>query len=105
MENHVAQREPTVFVIPELAHFELLRLRENARLMTRLVEPGSVALHDCKLHPHALSFWFTTVWRALDEYLQATYWSADLSLDIEEAHKRAAAIRERNEAMRGIVDP
>ena len=96
-------RAPTVFVIPEEAHFELIKLRDHLRLMTRFVEPGSVALHDCMLTPHALSFWFTTFWRVLDECLEATYWSEDHAVDIDEAHVRAAALRERNDELRGIA--
>ena len=51
----------------------------------------------------ALSFWFTTFWRVLDECLEATYWSEDHAMDIDEAHVRAAALRERNEELRGIA--
>ena len=95
---------PSVFVLPDEAHLELIKVRDHLRLMTRFVEPGSVALDDCVLHPHALSFWFTTLWRTLDECLRATYWSGDPALDLEEAHARAAAIRERNEDLRGIAE-
>ena len=38
------------------------------------------------------------------ETLQATYWSGDPALDLEEAHARAAALRERNEDLRGIAE-
>lgn len=104
-KSDTAHHAPTVFVVPEEAHLELIKLREHLRLMTRLVEPGSAALHECLLHPHALSFWFTTFWRTVDEYLQATYWSGDHAASLEEAHVRAAALRERNEELRGVVEP
>ena len=58
---------PSVFVLPDEAHLELIKVRDHLRLMTRFVEPGSVALDDCVLHPHALSYWFTTLWRTLDD--------------------------------------
>jgi hypothetical protein len=103
-KSDTARHAPTVFVIPEEAHLELIKLREHLRLMTRLVEPGSGALHACLLHPHALSFWFTTFWRTVDEYLQATYWSGDHAVDLEEAHARAAALRERSEELRGAAE-
>ena len=99
-----SSRDPAVFVIPAEAQLELIKVRDHLRLMTRFIEAGSVAMHDCVLHAHALSFWFTTLWRALDESLQATYWSGDHELDIEEAHIRAAALRERNEELRGVAE-
>ena len=101
-KSDAPRRAPTVFVIPEEAHFELVKLCEHARMMARVVNPGTSAFEDCPRHPRALCWSYTTIWRALKEYLEATYWSADHALDIEEAHKRAAEIRERNSALCGI---
>ena len=95
-------RGPNVFVVSEEAHFELCKMRAHLRLMTRILDPNAVGLQDCNLHPHTLAWWFTSIWKSLDEYLQATHWSGDQSLDVEEAHRRAAEIRERNDALRGF---
>jgi hypothetical protein len=99
------QREPTLFCIPEEAHFELVKLREHLRLMARLVEPGTAASdHDAILRPNAMSWLVTRLWRDVDEILQATYWSADHAVDVEEAHVRIAAIRERNRELLGVAE-
>jgi hypothetical protein len=99
------QREPTLFCIPEEAHFEFVKLREHLRLMAHLVEPGTAASdHQAMLRPHALSWFVARLWREVDEILQATYWSADHAADIDEAHVRIAAIRERNRELRGLAE-
>lgn len=97
------RREPTVFVAHEDAHFELCKLRAYLRLLTQIVDPDAIGLQASTLHPLALSWLLTSTWKSIDEYLQATYWSGDHAIDIEEAHKRVAAIRERNEELRGIA--
>lgn len=67
---------PAVYVIPEKAHFELVRIREHLRLMERLSEPGTAAsLHDVELKPHALSWWFSRLSRDLGKVIEAAYWS------------------------------
>ena len=68
---------PTVFVIPEVAHFDLMKLREHVRMMARLSEPGVVAPYGCVVHPYAMHFSYMTIWRTLNESIDATYWSAD----------------------------
>jgi hypothetical protein len=98
-----ARRAPTVFVAHEEAHFELCKLRAYLRLLIQIVDPESIGLKATTLHPQAFSWLLTNIWKGVDEYLQATYWSAEHAIDIEEAHKRIAAIRERNEELRGIA--
>ena len=78
-----------------------VRMREHTRLMARMADPNAVTLHECPLHPLALCWSYETITRTLREYLQATHWSGDPTLDIDEAHKRAAAIRDMNLALRG----
>ena len=106
MSDHLdaPHRAPTVFVVSEEAHFDLVKLRDHTSLMARVVDPSTVALQECPLHPRALAFSFATIWRALDEYLRATHWSGDPSLDIDEAHVRAAEIRDRNAALCGVAE-
>ena len=94
---------PTVFCIPEEAHFEMVKMRDFMRVMSRLVQPGTAAGdYDFVLRPYALSWLITQLWTELDRVIEATYWSADHAVDIEEAHARSAAIRERNEALRSV---
>jgi hypothetical protein len=40
------------------------------------------------------------LWREVDQVVEAAYWSADHAENVEAAHTRAAAIRERLEALR-----
>ena len=101
-ESDAPRRTATVFVASEEAHLELIKLRAHTRLMARVVDPNAVTLQECPLHPMALCWSYATITRALDEYLAATHWSGDPTLDVEEAHARAAEIRERNCALLGV---
>ena len=49
-----SSRDPAVFVIPAEAHLELIKVRDHLRLMTRFVEPGSVAMHERHISPERL---------------------------------------------------
>ena len=98
-------REPTVFCIPEEAHLALIKLHEHLRMMSRLVEPGTVASeHDFILRPYALSWFMTQLWSDVGKILQTTYWSEDHTEDLEEAHRRIAALREQNAELRGYIE-
>ena len=99
-----APRAPSVFVASEEAHLELIKLRDHTRLLSRMADPNTVTMHACPVHPRALAWSYATIARALDDYLQATHWSGDPSLDVEEAHARAAEIRDRNAALCGCVE-
>ena len=71
-----AHETPTVFVIPDHAHLELVQIRDHLRLLTRLTEPGTAASdHDMQLRPHAMSWWFSRLSRDIDHILEETYWS------------------------------
>ena len=94
-----APRAPSVFVASEDAHLELIKLRDHTRLLSRMADPNTVTMHECPVHPRALCWSYAAISRSLDEYLQATHWSDDPALDFEEAHSRAAEIRERNAAL------
>jgi hypothetical protein len=101
MSQHSDALRASVFVASEEAHLELIKLRDHTRLLARMSDPNAVTLHECPMHPRALALSYSTISRALDDYLQATHWSDDPSLDFEEAHARAAEIRERNSALCG----
>ena len=77
---------PTVYVISEQAHLELIQLRDHLRLMAKLTQPGSNASrHDVLLHPHALAWWFSRMSKDVDDIVDAAFWSA------EAANKAAGA--------------
>ena len=81
----------------------MVKMRDFMRVMSRLVQPGTTAGdYDFVLRPYALSWLITQLWTEMDRVIEATYWSADYAVDVEEAHVRSAAIRERNDALRGV---
>ena len=76
-EHPRAHETPTVFVIPDHAHLELVQIRDHLRLLTRLTETGTAASdHDMHLRPDALAWWFSRLSRDIDHILEETYWSA-----------------------------
>ena len=73
---------PTVYVITEQAHLELIQLRDHLRLMAKLTQPGSNASrHDVLLHPHALAWWFSRMSKDVDDIVDAAFWSAAANRD------------------------
>jgi hypothetical protein len=71
---------PTVLVLPESAHLDLIQIRDHLRLLARLTDTGTAASeHDNLLRPDSLAWWFSRLARDLEEIVDATYWSADVA--------------------------
>lgn len=94
-ETVSAQPAPTVYVLPEHAHVELIQLRDHLRLMAQLTACGSNASrHDARLRPDALAWWFSRLSRDVASIVDATSWSAavaDIALKPQGKHRDAAA--------------
>lgn len=70
-------QSPTVLVLPESAHLDLVQMRDHLRLLAKLTDTGTAASdHDKLFRADALAWWFTRLARDLGEIVDATYWSA-----------------------------
>ncbi|MUV15338.1 XAC0095 family protein [Noviluteimonas gilva] len=69
----------TVLVVSETAKFDLIRLREHLRLLSKLTDTGTAASgYDQLLHPDALGWWFSRIARDLDEIVEEIHYCPDI---------------------------
>ena len=68
---------PNGYLLPEDAHFTLIRTRDQLRLMAQLIEPRVIDDNEplC-LPPEALSWCFARLARELDSVADAVVWPA-----------------------------
>ena len=73
-------QSPTVLVLPESAHLDLVQMRDHLRLLAKLTDTGTAASdHDKLFRADSLAWWFTRLALDLGEILDATYWSGDVT--------------------------
>ena len=71
-------QSPTVLVLPESAHLDLIQMRDHLRLLAKLTDTGTAASdHDKLFRADSLAWWFSRLARDLSEIVDATYWSGD----------------------------
>ena len=72
-------RASTVFAIPDVAHAELVQIRNHLRLMAELTALGTQASkHDARLRPDALAWNFSRMAKDVDGIVSASWFSTEL---------------------------
>lgn len=83
---------PTVYAIPEQAHFALVQINYFLRLMAYLTETGTKASsHDARLRPDSLGWCFSGLAKEIDAIVGAIHYSDDIARSPRPGKTKAGA--------------